>query len=305
MVQTFEDDVLAEPANWWHVGVPALVSAGVHFTLLLVFSLATLNYLDGEPAGEEVLIGHLEGEQLSDVPEDALDRTAVEPSPQQTSELEEAFEIGPPELSSQNQGMDVQIAAVTPSGAGEGLAGLDAIVGSGGSGAGGGNLTFLGTRAKGKRFCIIADRSGSMSGKKVEFVKEEILETLSTMKSGMRIQLVFFHSRAQPFPRTDWLHPRRDRPDIEQWLAGISGSGGTDPTPAFAFAFQLDPRPDLIFFMTDGQFGSHVVQDVARRNSAGRRAVIHTISFVDRSAEKMLREIAEMSGGTYRHVAGF
>ena len=76
--------------------------------------------------------------------------------------------------------------------------------------------------------------------------------------------------------------------------------------PAFRVAFQLVPRPDAIFFMTDGQFPAEVVEEIAALNrGGGRRVVIHTISFMDTSSEPLMKRIASDSGGKYRHVSGF
>ena len=54
--------------------------------------------------------------------------------------------------------------------------------------------------------------------------------------------------------------------------------------------------------MTDGLFGPAVAGVIPALNSARRVVPIHSISFVDRSAEPWLRKIAEDSKGTYRHV---
>ncbi len=71
-------------------------------------------------------------------------------------------------------------------------------------------------------------------------------------------------------------------------------------------AFKLRPRPDAIIFLTDGLFEEYVVDDVARLNAQGeKRTRIFTVSFLDDSAEAMLREIAQKSGAKYRHVSGF
>jgi Mg-chelatase subunit ChlD len=109
-----------------------------------------------------------------------------------------------------------------------------------------------------------------------------------------------------PFPQPGWRHPRRDRAEVARWLQDLSAAGGTDPTPAFMQAFQLSPAPDAIFFMTDGLFEEHVVDHVAQMNrQSGREVQINTISFMDTSAEPLMRRIASDSGGRYRHVAGF
>jgi hypothetical protein len=65
------------------------------------------------------------------------------------------------------------------------------------------------------------------------------------------------------------------------WIGSIHGQGGTAPAPAFDLAMRLlQPPPDAIFFMTDGQFGPQVVDQVALLNQRVPRIAIHTILFV-------------------------
>ena len=160
--------------------------------------------------------------------------------------------------------------------------------------------------ATGRRFCIVADTSGSMDGPKLEYVKEEILETVGSMKATARFQIVFFSSRAIPYPERNWLHPRKEYEKLGTWLKELYASGGTQPMTAFQVAFALEPAPDAIFFMTDGLFPTRVVDDVAAlQRTTRKQVVIHTICFLDNTAEVLMKEIARNSGGKYRYVAGF
>ncbi|HEV3168031.1 MAG TPA: hypothetical protein VGZ22_28775 [Isosphaeraceae bacterium] len=172
-------------------------------------------------------------------------------------------------------------------------------------GAGGGGLgkaTFMGITAVGQRFCIIADRSGSMAGAKLEFVKAEILKTLGDLKSGSKFYIIFYNHVADPVPVNHWLLGHDDAVKVSRWMNEIGPEGNTNPLPAFQIAFNLNPRPDVIFFMTDGLFPAEVGPIVAAMNNGRKKIPIHTISFVDRSAEFLLKQIADDSRGTYRHV---
>jgi hypothetical protein len=173
-----------------------------------------------------------------------------------------------------------------------------------GSGAGTpGKATFMGAEATGRRFLIIADRSGSMSGAKFERLVAEINATVKGLNAGAKFYVIFYDDTAVPFPGTRWLSGRADAASLEAWMAGQDPGGTTNPLPAFQIAFtQVHPRPDAIFFMTDGLFAPEVADLIPPLNSARRVVPIHTISFVDRSAEPWLRKIAADSKGTYRHV---
>ncbi len=164
-----------------------------------------------------------------------------------------------------------------------------------GTGAGApGKATFMGAEATGRRFLIIADRSGSMFGEKYERVVAEINATVKALKPGAKFYVIFYDDTALPFPGTRWLSGRRDAASLEAWMAGLDAGGTTNPLPAFQIAFtQVHPRPDAIFFMTDGLFAPTVAEMIPALDSAHRVVPIHTISFVDKSAEPWLRKIAE------------
>ncbi len=86
------------------------------------------------------------------------------------------------------------------------------------------------------------------------------------------------------------------------WLDKIDSSGGTLPLPAFQKVFGLSVRPDVIFFLTDGEIPPDTAANVTSLNSRGRRVVINTIAFGDPASQAQLKDIARRSGGVYRFV---
>jgi hypothetical protein len=291
--------------SWLSNSISGLISVVAHMMLLLCFALVTCEYrgLEGE-AGEEVTIGELPSETLTESPMEELVAEASQPETQPDQTLDEMLDVATPmDATADAAAFELDASILAPSGAG-GAPAMSAL--SGGGGAVGEGASFMGVHAKGSRFCIIADRSGSMDGPKLAHVKEEILETLSTMGRQGRFQLIFFNSNELSYPQPGWRHPRRERVEVASWLQGVNAEGGTYPTPAFNEAFKLSPPPDAIFFMTDGQFPDQVVTEIDNLNrSRGRRVVIHTISFMDTSSGPLMQRIAAASGGKYRHVSGF
>jgi hypothetical protein len=173
-----------------------------------------------------------------------------------------------------------------------------------GTGAGSpGKATFMGVEAMGRRFLIIADRSGSMAGPKFDRLVAELTQTVKGLKPGARFYVILYNQEALPYPDMRWLSGRRDTTNFLQWLAGVGPAGNTNPLSAFQVAFsRLRPRPDAIFFMTDGLFSPLVADEIPALNVGHKPVPIHSISFVDRSSEAWLRKIADDSKGTYRHV---
>jgi hypothetical protein len=283
------------------MSVSSLVSFFLHMALLLACALIVYDPGEGIPSGEEVQIGRLPRVPLNPSPAEKLDPTAVKPPAEDEQLSEEILDVTPVESIGGGETIATVVLDFAPGGAGYGIGDLSRPAGGPGD-----EVKFMGTVATGRRFCIVADTSGSMHGPKLDYVKEEILETVASMKATARFQVVFFCSRAIPYPEPDWLRPRKEYDELGDWLAKRYASGGTEPMTAFRVAFALQPPPDAIFFMTDGLFPTSVVREVAElQRTTRKQVVIHTICFMDDVAEPWMREIARNSGGTYRYVAAF
>jgi hypothetical protein len=293
-----------------------LISSASSIAFHLALLLACLYFASSRPISEggqgpgyEVGFAELPGEELTHTGEGSL----VAPSPTADAGVE-ALDAPLIEASLPadvaGAGLEAIELAMVPSGGGSSGgagAGLEIRPAGGGGGGGGGGLgkaRFMGVEAKGNRFCIIADRSSSMAGPKLEFLKSEILRTISDLEGDTRFFIIFYNSMADPMPGGRWLDGRENIRPVANWLQWVVPAGGTNPLPAFQLAFAMNPRPDTIFFMTDGLFPPQAAYNIAAMNSQRNRVVIHTISFVDRSSEAVMFQIAEQSGGRYRHVDG-
>jgi len=308
-----EENESAARRSWFGNSLSMIVSTGFHTALLVCCALVTCNRQVIQPPGDEIFLGELPVQQtLTSTPEEEqleTESTDAEVASESVSELEVEI-VSTPESGGGAEGISQAVEALASgasSGSGAaGLGGLTSGSGSGGGrGAAGSGVSFMGSRATGQRFCIIADSSGSMAGPKLEHVKREILETVSSLKGRQEFYVVFFQSSAIPFPPMKWCRKKTHYSTLVQWLSALNAGGGTEPTAAFRQAFNLSPPPDAIFFMTDGLFGANVPGQVASLNVGRKKVKIHPISFVDQSSAALMQQIAEQSGGTYRHVAGF
>jgi len=101
--------------------------------------------------------------------------------------------------------------------------------------------------------------------------------------------------------RPDWLKVTES--NREQSLAHIRDTPlvwGTIWEPPLDMALNLDPRPDVIYFMTDGVVGGTDPVEVARRianRARTRNVVINTVAMMEPRAERAMIEMATRTGG--------
>ncbi len=195
------------------------------------------------------------------------------------------------------------------SGGGDVTAGGEAgsLGGTGGQGGGGGT-SFFGVEASGTRFAFIVDISASMEGQKIARLKQELRDSVDRMPETNEFVIVTFSDKSEALGgRKEWREAspagrRKIYPLIEAFQLGPN----TQPLPAFRIVFgEIRPRPDAIYFMTDGEFDEAVVQEVAIFNAKLTTPVpIHCICFASQSGEVLMKKIAQQSKGTYTFVPG-
>jgi hypothetical protein len=189
-------------------------------------------------------------------------------------------------------------------GGGEGM-------GLGGSGGGGAN--FFGVEAQGSRFAYLVDVSGSMNdplaaeheGRKIDQLKAELTRSTQGLMETSHFLIVKFSSDADVLgEKREWVEASPSGKKVFKTLIATLGpEGGTNPLPGFEIMFSMRPRPDAIYFMTDGEFDSSVVDEVAAMNQKFK-IPIHCIDLGSRAGEDNLKKIANGSKGTFRFIGG-
>ncbi len=188
-------------------------------------------------------------------------------------------------------------------GGGGGAGGNGKGGGGGGLGGGAGGTSFFGVGGSGTRFAFIVDKSGSMGGGRLEEAKEELRKAIAGLPDYASVYVVFFDS-APPWVFSDkWERVRSSTLQrMTRWLRDVGPSGGTQPTPAFRMVYALDVRPDVIFFLSDGEIPEESVAEIRRLNSRGKKVVIHAIAFGDDAGGARLRQVAQEADGEFREV---
>lgn len=173
---------------------------------------------------------------------------------------------------------------------------------SGGSGTG--SASFFGIEARGNRFAYIVDVSGSMDREgRLAGMQAELSDSISAMPDHVGFFVVFFADTAYPLgDRRKWTDANgAGKRWARESISRLSPLGATNPLPAFEMVYDIRPRPDAIYFMTDGEFNESIADIIIRRNNE-KPLPIHCITFVSQEGEAVMRRIARETSGTYTHI---
>lgn len=272
--------------------IAAVLSLGVN--LLLLVSLRGL-WSGGEPA---------EGEAVETVelfvpapPAPAAD-TATSTAELPSSPLPVSLEAFDDPLPAALLGSEAPLEIAPLSSAGLAGPALDS--------AGTGGTTFFGVSARGRRIGYVVDVSASMeSGGRLWLALGELKRSLSGLPDYAWFYVALFSGEVivPPFQRSWQRAVPGELARIEAWIdRDVSTGGGTRPGPAFERLFSLDPRPDAIFFLTDGEVPADTPALVRRLNDRVRPTVINTVAFGTEAGRAALEEIARDSDGIFRFV---
>jgi von Willebrand factor type A domain len=184
-----------------------------------------------------------------------------------------------------------------------------ATVGQGGgdgNGSGDGR-GFFGTVPGGKSVVFVVDNSGSMNHPdnnpavtRYQRMKFELVKSILELPAESQFYVIFFCDVTHVMPASD-LQPAT--PQLKEkyvnWIAGVeTGGGPTEPRGAMQKALRL--KPDVIFFLTDGEFDEPI--NLKLMSIRQPRTTIHTFAFGERLGEEVLRALAQKNHGRYRFI---
>jgi hypothetical protein len=133
--------------------------------------------------------------------------------------------------------------------------------------------------------------------------KDEVYKSIAALPDFASVFVVFYDS-SEPWAFSDrWERVRSSTMQkLKAWLKDVGPSGGTQPMPAFRSVFSLDQRPDVIFFLSDGEIPPDSIQLIRQLNARGKRVTVNTIAFGEDAGSAQLRQIAQESDGQFREV---
>ena len=168
-------------------------------------------------------------------------------------------------------------------------------------------VSFFGSSATGYKIVFVVDRSGSMWDQ-FELVRDELLEALARLEPSQQFQLIFFSSGEPLLMKPSTFLPaspakKRLAYDFLQKIARMDpASGATNPAPALSAALSLPSGPaDVIFFLSDGDFPTPLLQTIKSANPQARTQ-INTIGFGYKGGAELLHSLAAQNRGSFRFV---
>ena len=197
------------------------------------------------------------------------------------------------------QGAPVPIESGFGAGTGMGAGGGG---GDGFGGGGGSGTTFFGVQGTGRRVAFIVDKSGSMSrGNRMDRARAEVTAAVWALPDYAKACVLFYDTTVVSPPGFDAFTRLRgaSRDDFVAFLAGMRPSGDTSPIGAFRRAFGQGERPDLVYFLSDGEINPEEVDAILALNASGRPAVIHCIALGSDAGKVQLQRVAAVSGGSF------
>jgi predicted Zn finger-like uncharacterized protein len=219
------------PTNWLDGSFSGVASLVIHLILFLAIALVQADGgTGGIGEGEEVQIGLLPHEELSETQEEQL--SASEVQKQQTAEQLELADVEAPgsAAAADSAGDLAALGTPSPSGGDSGSFNVGIAQPGGGSMGGGSWEGMIGTlRRTGLDVVLCFDSTGSMAGE-IDQVKrqiERIGSTLTTLVPKARISICTYRDNgdeyvAKGLPLTGSIQ------DVHSYLSSVSAGGGGD-----------------------------------------------------------------------------
>lgn len=297
------------------------VSVVVHLVILLLAAILNVQFNFGDAGGEQgegVEFAILSSEDLAAMSTPQIDVSSIETETSPFETVTDLDLLADVQTDQSVSDLSDSIAPALAPGGGA-LVGIDSDSGSAGAGSGGG-ASFFGLEAEGSRFAYIVDRSGSMmtytgNGElsRWELTRNELMRSISDLDSSAEFTVQLYSGSAQSlFGTGDWiLATETNKISAKAALFLVSPGGATHPLPALRSVFELEPAPDAIYLMTDGEFvETDQVPDQIRLMNRGKNVPIHCILFGDPGGSQddtrrvigVMQNIARRSGGRFTHV---
>ncbi len=175
------------------------------------------------------------------------------------------------------------------------------------SGGAVGCLWGVGAGQQASSYVYVLDRSGSMHDT-FHLLQRELLRAIGSLHDHQRFDVIWFsEGPAQALSPTLLPATAENKRRAFDAIRAISPGGRTQPLDALRQGLSL--HAEVLFLLSDGDFGeqnAQVLVAVQQHRAQAVAPIVHTILFAfdgGETANPILRRIAEVGGGTYKHIA--
>jgi Mg-chelatase subunit ChlD len=310
-----EEVVRREPSGLLTNSVSGLVSTVFHLFLLVLVALAGPCNSGGDAPGEgeDVMIGVMPSETLSDKQEESLDSSAADvESESAADEALDELEVDPPTETSDDSALDdIALNPTKLSGGGSSSFDLGMVSVGGGTEGGGWDGMLQRLRRSGLEIVIVFDSTGSMGGEisEVKRQAQRIGNSLIKLVPKARISIVTYRDEGSGYVVLEPILPlTSDIQMIDRYLEPIQANGGGDHEEAVqaglreAIAqneFRSGSRKVILLF---GDAPPHARDQaeclrLAQDFHQQAKGVVSTVTCRNRTRLKEFIEIAQVGGG--------
>jgi len=155
-----------------------------------------------------------------------------------------------------------------------------------------------------KTVILVLDRSGSMSGKKIEQAKGALKHVLDNLREGDMFNIVAYDSEIESFKPELEKYNDKTRKEALGFVEGIYAGGATNIDGALKVALGMlkdKTRPNYVLFLTDGLPTAgetkelQIVENARDRNEIGARVISFGVGY-DVNARLLDRLSRELKG---------
>ena len=185
----------------------------------------------------------------------------------------------------------------------------------GGTG-GPGSTTFMSVAGTGQSFVYVVDTSSSMTGLRLQVAQSQLKSSLRLLLPSQKFAVVTYNEAASQItlgrlaPQDMYFATDRNKFLAESEINKLISTAGTRHAPALLMALKLRPdpqnprvRPDVIYFLTDGE-ESPLPGELREIMSSLGSTTVHVIQFTDGTLTSRetswLERVANSSGGEFR-----
>lgn len=150
---------------------------------------------------------------------------------------------------------------------------------------------------------LVIDRSGSMTGSKMELAKEAAARSVELLRDGDTLGVIAFDGSPWTIIETA---PLKDKEAAVDSVLSITPNGGTDIFPALAQAYEnlqdLKLQRKHIILLTDGQSGTNADYETLIENGKENKITLSTVAVGSDADRVLLEMLSELASGRYYDV---